>query len=1295
MTNSLSTVKALSALAAMLLLSAAAMAQTASGRPYVLWPDHNYAVSNPPAFEPDKVCGQGQNPFSDFCWAPIEAGGLPIFDPARDASPAGTDIIGSAADETTSLYFAFDDLSGYPQAIRDQLPGGVLFIRMRLRQSPLSNNVNPTRPYASSAAWHFLFDIEGDGFTNFISRVYGVDDRIQIIFNDLTARQITPSTAELNTQCGPNGVLLWDEPTALVNFPQPLMGNIEVPIPLGCTRGGGNNRDRYCNFGYTRVVNKDVDFPAEGALLDMQFPMYAFRSCRSGDLFTPPGGGKAVRGDLLFESDQPFLVCASTGTQTNDIFAKDFAITSPAGFTPTLTSALACSDPCTLEGGCEPGLLLIEAGAQCTANPNGSPVTLTAQVMATNVLQNNTVVSSVREISFEYWQEGVSTGWTPIQTLTAPTTGLNQYSVQWDTSNFDVSLGSFFQIRVTGTDIYEQELEETFVRIDLTDEGCDDAGIPVTLAYVSSQQRGGNLQVEWFTSSELANAGFNIYGETADGSWRRLNRELIPSQVVDSVEPQHYSVSLALREISHIIIEDVDVRGIPRQHGPFEVGTSAGRVPQVERIDWAAIRSEQRAAAVQRGRSWHADNLDPVRVLVEVNGIHRVTYEQLAAQGLDLAGVPVARIALTHAGHPVPFHTAARGRFGPGDWIEFYGRSIDSKYTPYNVYHIHVDGRGASTMPAVAAAVGSGPGSTGARPPMARNHHSETIAVWRQREYSASSLSGSPWYDTRMRANRSARQWHFDFEVENLLSDQPAHLHAQYWGMSEWAEFSPDHHISFSLNGQPLGSDLFDGAVLRTFDIELPAGMLHEGENRLTVRMPGDTGAPWHIVGFDGFRVTYARRLLARDGYLRFEASAGAPYRVEGLRTATPVVYRIKGDEVVRLTRLQVEGQGPYSVILPDPQGDAVYVIADQDRLLTAVLEPGRAQRDIVSGRADYLMISHPSFIEGLAPLVAFHEAQGRSVRVVDVFDIYDQFSGGVKDPYAIQAYIRHTAESMGYAHVLLVGGDTYDYRNWLGSNSVSFIPSIYTDTSVYVQFTPSDALFVDLSRNGVPDLPIGRLPVRTAAELDEVIRKTLQFADRNYRQSVLFVADRQEPGLSFTQSSQRLLNAGMADWALSRAYLDWMPVDEARQTLMQSIDAGVSLTSFVGHSAFSNWTFSGLFSSADVANLSNFGRPTAVVQFGCWNTYHVVPSFNTLGHSFLLTPDRGAAVVVGSSTWTAANSADAIGERLFALLGDGRLTIGEALNEAKRDLARTHPHMRDAILGWTILGDPAIVIGD
>ena len=64
--------------------------------------------------------------------------------------------------------------------------------------------------------------------------------------------------------------------------------------------------------------------------------------------------------------------------------------------------------------------------------------------------------------------------------------------------------------------------------------------LPVTLSYFLATPSGDGVHFAWSTATETGNAGFNLYAETEAGR-QRLNAELIPSAVIDSVEPQDYA----------------------------------------------------------------------------------------------------------------------------------------------------------------------------------------------------------------------------------------------------------------------------------------------------------------------------------------------------------------------------------------------------------------------------------------------------------------------------------------------------------------------------------------------------------------------------------------------------------------------------------------------------------------------------------------------------------------------------------------------------------------------------------
>ncbi|MCO5199936.1 MAG: C25 family cysteine peptidase, partial [Anaerolineae bacterium] len=102
---------------------------------------------------------------------------------------------------------------------------------------------------------------------------------------------------------------------------------------------------------------------------------------------------------------------------------------------------------------------------------------------------------------------------------------------------------------------------------------------------------------------------------------------------------------------------------------------------------------------------------------------------------------------------------------------------------------------------------------------------------------------------------------------------------------------------------------------------------------------------------------------------------------------------------------------------------------------------------------------------------------------------------------------------------------------------------------------------------------------------------------------------------------------------------------------------------------------------------------PTVVTQWGCWNTYHVDPAYNTLAHTFMLNEGGGAAAVLGAATLTQASSDSLLGMRILPQITMPGQPLGTGIQAAKDDLALTYADLADVLLGWTLLGDPALVV--
>ncbi|MCB9138801.1 MAG: DUF11 domain-containing protein [Caldilineaceae bacterium] len=106
--------------------------------------------------------------------------------------------------------------------------------------------------------------------------------------------------------------------------------------------------------------------------------------------------------------------------------------------------------------------------------------------------------------------------------------------------------------------------------------GCEavDITLGVTLGYFLAQSSADGVSFEWQTATETGIAGFHLWGEV-NGEMQRLNETLVPSKMIDSVQPTGYNVTIAT-EATVFYLTVVSLNGSTEQEGPFALGIPAG-----------------------------------------------------------------------------------------------------------------------------------------------------------------------------------------------------------------------------------------------------------------------------------------------------------------------------------------------------------------------------------------------------------------------------------------------------------------------------------------------------------------------------------------------------------------------------------------------------------------------------------------------------------------------------------------------------------------------------------------------
>lgn len=695
---------------------------------------------------------------------------------------------------------------------------------------------------------------------------------------------------------------------------------------------------------------------------------------------------------------------------------------------------------------------------------------------------------------------------------------------------------------------------------------------------------------------------------------------------------------------------------------------------------------------------------DIVNMKIVDSGMYQLSFEQLRDFGADIEGEAIERIAVINRGQAVPVQVVGSALndqvFGAGGYVRFLAEGLDTLYTDTNVYTLRLDFDAQQLITPSALALVS-------RAAYATSYLATKTFAPQEAYAFASPDRNDAWYAKRLLALDQPTQESVPINLDDYApggnsGDDQAEMNIKVWGGSSLPGGKDDHHVRVNFNGLNVIDETFDGFVKK--EMSNTVSNLKVGDNLVSVELPLDQGHRFEAVNLDSIEIKYPRAFIAQDNALTFTSSQ-TKFRVRGFSDSDISVYRQAQGQVTQLVSAEAggrceDGSVRCSVQFSTPGGVAEYFLVTSASTKTPELSFIPLDKNIRSGNAEYLIITHPDFIASgsdedlLGGLVTSLENSFSSVDVVDVEQIYAQFGSHIFDPQAIRDYIKFSFQNRGTQTVLLVGGDVYDYRGFENSDARSFIPSIYMATGDVVSFAPVDAKYVDLDDNNTPDMALGRLPVRSMAELKVLLTKRTAYLNRDYDKRALFSADLfdEVEQYSFTSDAQAIEQEFFQDWTVETAYPDDLGIRDARTKIIDKINQGVSLTSFFGHSSTTQWSFDGLFNGFDAAQLQNQRRPTIVTQWGCWNTYYVNPNEDSMGHRFLMEGDRGAVAVMGATTLTSASNEKLLSRLVFDRLTQGE-SLGQAITNGKTEFAETRPDALDVILGWTLLGFPELVL--
>ncbi len=740
-----------------------------------------------------------------------------------------------------------------------------------------------------------------------------------------------------------------------------------------------------------------------------------------------------------------------------------------------------------------------------------------------------------------------------------------------------------------------------------------------------------------------------------------------------------------------------------------------------------------------------SDEYDPfskstnwVRVRTLTRGVYKITRTDLSVAGIDVASVDPATFRVFSAGGKrlptlplAPRDSLSEiaiavydqdGVFSGDDFIMFYGTGSDfwqwsdgMKYNqhPYsdrNIYYLTWGGtfdNAPRRMSTVDAAFVLGAVDT---------LTSYTDYIHFEENRLLNKVDGEiddyfTWYW------QDVSSFTLNFNMPAGLSGAESRMKMKIYG----------NNLSLALNGTILADDSVPDGLTYYYTTD----KFSPGLNQLDVVVTPRLG----VTLMDYFEVYYPRPLsLTSSEELVFsapaEATDGTVYAYE-ITKPTGDSYLLDITDPVNQKLIQtgdVNGLMTFGSAVTDNSGH-LFVAVTPSALRTPASIVKTEIDDIRSpnNRADLIIVTHDNFYNQALDFAAYRQSRDNVfTRVVKTSDIYAQFSGGLIDPVAIRDFLGYAYRNWSGnppSYCLLVGDGVYDFRNYLGTGAVNYVPPYVVDVDSTVSDEnfayfdkigelDSDHSFDTLSTpidRGV-DMVIARWPINSSSEFEVVAEKMKSYESSSnfgrWRNLITLIADDQYHGSSSSEDQHTKDSETLADFYipgrfdLNKIYAVDYPFGvgrekpEVREDIIRAINSGTLLVNYVGHGNPNVWADERIFRrTQDIPRLNNHDMLPLIFNASCSIGFFDDPLLEGMAEDFL-SYAKGGAVGTVSATRLVYSRPNALFNQtsFYYLFGGYGFTIAEAVYVAKLVRQATGSQINDR--KYIYIGDPLTRLG-
>lgn len=687
--------------------------------------------------------------------------------------------------------------------------------------------------------------------------------------------------------------------------------------------------------------------------------------------------------------------------------------------------------------------------------------------------------------------------------------------------------------------------------------------------------------------------------------------------------------------------------------------------------------------------------------------------------------------------------------FDSDDYVLFYGKGPEnlivnaSRFSPrkntidtLNYYFIHVDN---SDLPKRLSSINNSDN------PVTNTVNSFNSYALYENNTSNLLKSGDGWYGEHFQGSDLTAS--FTINAENRLTSEPVILKTYYVSTMK----SGTANLKVSVNGSTV-DNIASATTVGAYTVATAQNSevtFTTGTENLNITTTFERSSPSSEAWLDYMQFDYIQKLQMglNPLFIRDFRSVGigntASYSISNSNSSTQV-WEITDPSNARLVNGSLGGS-TYSFI------------QNSDSLRTFLaFNTSQAKRPTLSGgflgrisnqnlhglpQADYLIITHETLRAQADRLANLHRNRGLTVHVINIQQVYNEFSGGVSDPVAVRWFAKMfydraaTDPDNTLKYLCLFGDGTYDPLNRIANNN--YLLPTYNNPETgpvdYIGSFTSDDFFGLLDDSEIMqstdmlDIGVGRIPVSDLTSAEQVIDKIqhymnygstlfsaadgVQCGDDGYastfgdwRNRIVLMAD-DENNAQFVLDCESLSDTTRKyhpEVNMVKIYLDsykqvvtagGQRYPDVEEAINQNMNKGALIFNYVGHGGETGLSLERVVSVPMIQNWSNVNNMPVFISATCEFSRFDDPGRVSAGETTLTTPYGGAVGLLTTTRLVYITVNTILVQNLYTQIfneaSGESLALGEIIRRTK-NLTLGSNNMRN----FALLGDPALQLG-